>query len=124
MNNGWGPTLRFGRPAEVKTLAEATLFRIRRDIISGSLAPGSKIKSDHLRERYDVGISPLREALFQLVSEGLVRADGQRGFRVSGISRDDLIDVTNWRMKLECEAIELAIIHGDKAWEERCLSAF
>ena len=56
--------------------------RIRDDIIHGQLAPGSKLKIDLLREHYDVGATPLREALSLLTADGLVERLDQRGFRV------------------------------------------
>ncbi|WP_213765553.1 FCD domain-containing protein [Caballeronia sp. dw_19] len=120
----WGPALRHEQSGEPKTMTDAVVARLRKDIISGRFKPGQKIKSNDLREHYSVGISPLREALFQLVSEGLVRADSQRGFRVAEISVEELRDITQWRLQLEGEALRLAIEHGDVEWETSCLSAY
>ncbi|MEM7299686.1 MAG: GntR family transcriptional regulator, partial [Pseudomonadota bacterium] len=36
--------------------------KLRKDIISGTLAPGRKLKIEELRKSYDVGSSPIREA--------------------------------------------------------------
>ena len=63
-----------------RTVAESTYQRLRQDILWGRFAPGSPLRSDELRSRYDVGISPLREALTRLTSERLVTSIGQRGF--------------------------------------------
>jgi len=54
------------------TIATSVYDQIRRDIITGVLAPGYKLGSTGLRERYKVGISPVREALNRLVAEKLV----------------------------------------------------
>lgn len=110
-------------PREYKTLTDATLDRLRRDILSGLLEPGAKIKAEDLKRRYGVGTSPVREALFQLVSEGLVRSEGQRGFRVSEISEADLIDITDWRIRLESEALRRSIENGDVEWEASAIAA-
>lgn len=120
----WGPVLRVGRETAHKTLTEETLARLRRDIISGAFAPGGKVKSEDLKKRYRVGTSPIREALFQLVSDGLVRSDGQRGFRVAELREEELVDITDWRARLECEALRRSVGAGDVEWEARVVAAF
>jgi hypothetical protein len=69
-----------------------------------ALAPGSPLRSDQLRARYDVGISPLREALTRLVSERLVTSVGQRGFRVAPLTAYDVEDTMMTRIVIEREA--------------------
>ncbi len=120
----WGPVLRIGRDQVHKTLTEETLARLRRDIISGTFTAGEKVKSDDLKKRYQVGTSPIREALFQLVSDGLVRSDGQRGFRIAELRREELLDIADWRARLECEALRRAIAAGDREWEANAVAAF
>src|SRR4029078_7554831 len=63
-----------------RTIADSAYRRIRQDILWGRFAPGSPLRSDELRARYGVGVSPLREALTRLVSERLGTSGGQRGF--------------------------------------------
>ena len=58
----------------------STYQKIKRDIIFGDLAPGSKLKLDGLRTRYAASMSTLRETLNRLASEGFVEAKDQRGF--------------------------------------------
>jgi DNA-binding GntR family transcriptional regulator len=57
------------------------------------------------------------------MSRGLIVGIGQRGFRVAEVSREDLADITSMRVAVEKEAIRLAIIHGDDAWEAGIVSA-
>ena len=71
---------------EPKTLVEGAYKRLRRDIIEGTHAPGDKLRVEHLKERYDVGAGTLREALLMLVTDALVVAQGQRGFRVAAFT--------------------------------------
>jgi GntR family transcriptional regulator, carbon starvation induced regulator len=106
-----------------KTMAERVFHLLRADIMSGFLPPGGKIKADDLKHRYGVGTSPIREALFQLVSEGLVKADGQRGFRVAPLCEAELADITEWRSELECEALRRSIKAGDIEWEAGAVAA-
>jgi DNA-binding GntR family transcriptional regulator len=64
----------------------------------------------------------VREALARLTAEGLVEAEPQRGFAVSLISRQDLIDLTEARVDIELTCLESSIANGDLAWEGRVLS--
>ena len=73
----------------------STYQQIKRDIIFGGLEPGAKLKLDGLRERYHASMSTLRETLNRLASEGFVHARDQRGFFVTPVSREDLIEIAN-----------------------------
>ncbi len=76
-----------------------------------------------VRTRYDAGLTPLREALFQLAAEGLVTVEGQRGFRAAALSAEDLADVTEQRVLLESQELRRSIELGDLAWESQLLAA-
>lgn len=101
----------------------STYQRIKREIIFGDLAPGSKLKLDGLRDRYSASMSTLRETLNRLASEGFVDAQDQRGFFVTPVSREDLIEVANLRVLLECHALRLSIENGDTDWEGNLVAA-
>lgn len=106
-----------GMPAEEDSSGETTYRRIRADVVMGRLAPGRKLGLDGLREIYGAGISTLREALNRLASEGLVLAEGQRGFSVAPVSPEDFQEAAELRLLLECHAIEQAFAAGDLDWE-------
>jgi DNA-binding GntR family transcriptional regulator len=93
--------------------------QIRDDIISGELVPGDKLKVDILRESYDAGASPIREALSMLTTEGFVDRIEQRGFRVAAISQSAFDELLKTRCWLEERAIREAIANGDTYWEEQ-----
>ena len=101
----------------------STYQRIKRDIIFGDLAPGSKLKLEGLRERYQASMSTLRETLNRLSSEGFVDALDQRGFFVTPVSGEDLIEIANLRVLLECHALRLSIQNGDTDWEGNLVAA-
>ncbi len=111
-------------PNEPKTLVESAYRALRRDIIEGRLAPGEKLRVEHLKDDYGVGAGTLREALSLLISDALVVSQGQRGFRVAPVSLDDFEDITRTRVMLECDALRQSIAMGDDAWEGNLLSAF
>ena len=106
------------------TLATAAYERLRQDIVGGRLIPGEKLRVDALRDRYEIGGSPLREALARLTAEGLVFQQEQRGFRVSAISANDLMELTRTRLWVNEIAVRDAIAPGDVAWEENIVLAF
>ncbi|MBT4964705.1 MAG: FCD domain-containing protein [Alphaproteobacteria bacterium] len=98
-------------------MAARTFHAIRNDIIAGTLTPGTKLHAERLKKLYNVGSSPLREALTQLTANGLVSAQGQRGFRVTEVSLKDLSDITKTRIHIEVHAFRQSIALGDVEWE-------
>lgn len=108
---------------EAGTLSERAASLVEQDILAGRLAPGSRLGIVDLVQRYEIGATPLREGLSRLMSRGLIVGIGQRGFRVAEVSREDLADITCMRTAIEKEAVRLAIIHGDDAWEAGIVSA-
>jgi DNA-binding GntR family transcriptional regulator len=107
------------RPTEATVLTE----RLRDEIVSGVVPPGTKLKLVPLAERFAVSRGPLREAATRLAAEGLVTIEDQRGFRVRPVSREDLLDVTRTRQRIEDLALRDSLVHGDLAWEGRVLAA-
>lgn len=105
------------------TLADRAHDAIRRDIVTGALAPGQPLRMAMLSERYDMGMSPLREALNRLQSEGLVDAVALKGFTVATLSAQDLNDTTQARILVESEALRMAIRQGDDTWETGIVAA-
>ncbi|MBG6144925.1 FCD domain-containing protein [Roseibium album] len=105
------------------TIGSSTYQKIKRDIIFGELRPGAKLKLDSLKQRYATSPSTLRETLSRLASEGFVEAPEQRGFRVTPVSNEDLIEIGNLRVLLECHALTLSIENGDTDWEGNLVAA-
>jgi len=110
-------------PKSSNTVGTSTYEKIKHDIIFGELAPGSKLKLDALRERYSASVSTLRETLNRLASEGFVAAEEQRGFFVTPVSHEDLIEIAKLRVLLECHALKESIENGDTDWEGNLVAA-
>ncbi len=106
------------------SLADRAHKTIRADIIAGRLPPDSRLRLEDLRERCDMGFSPIREALMQLHSEGLVTLESMKGFRVAPVSLDQLRDLSRVRIEMESLAIRWSIQQGDAGWEAEILGAF
>lgn len=94
--------------APQRTMTEQVLVRIRDMILSGVLAPGSRIDQNELARRFGVSLVPLREALARLQSSGLVRIVPHRGVFVEALSADELLDIYQVREALEEQAARLA----------------
>ncbi len=105
------------------TVGENAYQQIRSDIIFGRIAPGQKLRLDHMKSEYGVGISTLRELLSRLAAEGLVLAEGQRGFEVPPVTPQDLGELAELRLVLESHAIISSFVAGDMEWEGRVVSA-
>ena len=112
------------RKGDFRTL-NASLHRLlRNDILDGRLEPGDKLRFDDLRKRYAVTVSPLREALMRLVSDGLVLLEEHKGFRVAAVSRAQLEDITSTRRSIEPIAIRKSIERGDESWTDHVVASF
>jgi DNA-binding GntR family transcriptional regulator len=106
------------------TDAAAAVAQLRRDILSGVLAPEIKLKVRELTGRYKISASPIREALSQLAASGFVIHHGQKGFRVPPITIENLIDITESRKIVEAEALRLAIRHANSNWEDEIVASY
>jgi DNA-binding GntR family transcriptional regulator len=112
-----------GRNEDIETIADEGYRRIRADIILTRLKPGQKLKLDSLREAYGISISTLREILNRLSAEGLVTAEGRRGFEVAPVSVANLKELAEMRLLLEGHAMEASFANADVEWEGRIVSA-
>ncbi|MWJ27207.1 DNA-binding transcriptional regulator CsiR [Halomonas sediminis] len=95
---------------------------LKNDIIRGVYQPGEKLLMSRLKDTYNLGIGPLREALSQLVAEHLVVAISQRGYRVAPMSLAELQDIYDARAQLEAMVLRLGIERGDDIWEAQILA--
>lgn len=96
---------------------------LRDAIVEARYAPGEKLRIDHVSRDLGVSSGAVREALSRLTAEGLVIAEPQKGFVVTQITRQDLLDLTDVRLEVEGRCLALSIKHGDLDWEGRVLSA-
>ncbi len=106
------------------TIATSVYDRVRDDILTGALAPGHRLGTDQLRGRYDVGISPVREALNRLLAEKLVCFEDQKGFHVAGIGEEDLHDLIRMRCWAEEIALRESMANMNAKWEESIVLAY
>ncbi|MFV0491226.1 MAG: GntR family transcriptional regulator [Pseudorhodobacter sp.] len=96
---------------------------LRDEILHGDLMPGQRLAVADLRARYGVGLTPLREALMRLTSEGLVEAEANRGAWVSEVSAAELHDLFSTRRDLEAVCLARAMANRSPEWEANILSS-
>jgi DNA-binding GntR family transcriptional regulator len=99
------------------TMASQLADRLREAIVSGQLQAGSKINLQQAKGLFSVSLSPLREALARLISDGLVQFEDNRGYRVAPLSLRNLKEITRLREEFEVLAVREAMISGDLEWE-------
>lgn len=107
-----------------ETLASAVYDRLLEDILNGNLQPGLKLRLQDMKQQYDVGNSPLREALNRLSENGMVVREENKGFRVAPASEEELKELIRTRCWLEEIALRESIRNGDDHWEEQVVLAF
>jgi GntR family transcriptional regulator, carbon starvation induced regulator len=108
---------------DVESIGNVTFRKIRNDIIHGIWRPADRLPLEKLKQHYGVSVSTLREILVRLSMEGLVLAEGQRGFEVAPASEADMRDLGELRLLLESRALGLSLERGDLDWEARVVAA-
>ncbi|WP_232789004.1 GntR family transcriptional regulator [Streptomyces odonnellii] len=103
-----------------RNLREEIIETLRAAVISGQLRPGVVYSAPSLAEQFGVSSTPVREAMLDLVREGLVEAVRNKGFRVTELSEQDLDDITHLRALIEIPTVRRIAEDGvDPAVVER-----
>jgi len=106
-----------------RSQAERAYQRLRGEILHGDLMPGERLRANDLQDRFQLGLTPIREALMRLSTEGLVSAETHRGSRVSETSLAEFADLMATRREIERLCLSSAIARGDAAWEAEIVAA-
>ena len=101
----------FENKKELSLSTQAYQF-IKQDIVTCHLRPGQLIAQAELTAAYDVGITPIREALRQLAQEGFVQSVPRLGYIVSLITVKDVEEIFEMRMLLETAAVRFAAVRA------------
>ncbi|ARD21938.1 GntR family transcriptional regulator [Shewanella japonica] len=90
------------------TAADKTFFELRKDIVEGEIAAGSKLSETELSTNYQVSRAVIREAINRLESCHLVERKANVGARVVALSPEGLLELYQVRESLEGMAARLA----------------
>ncbi len=91
-----------------KPLREIVYEELKRQIMVGEIAPGTRMMEVELAEEMGVSRTPVREAIRKLEKEGLVTIEPRRGAYASDISAKDMVDILEVRQDLEGMAAGIA----------------
>ncbi len=94
-----------------QTVASMTLDAIRDGILHGQYTEGEPLRQDALADELGVSRIPIREALRQLETEGLVTFNPHRGAIVSSLSLEEIEEVFDLRASIESDLLRRAIPH-------------
>ncbi|TDD94667.1 GntR family transcriptional regulator [Jiangella asiatica] len=83
------------------SVREEVADALRGAIVSGEMKPGELYSAPGLAERFGISATPVREAMLDLVKQGLVEVVRNKGFKVTDISEADLDQITQIRELLE-----------------------
>ncbi len=92
------------------SLADCVFDRLEEDILSGRYAYGEILTEARLSEELGVSRTPVREAIRRLEQESLLRESG-KGLMVQGITREDVADILDIRLRIEGMAVRRAAQH-------------
>jgi GntR family transcriptional regulator, carbon starvation induced regulator len=106
-----------------RSLTERVYGSLRSGILSGRIPPGQKLSPTQLGAAHGVSLNVVREALSRLSGERLVLALPQQGFAVTGLSVEDLVDLTETRELIEAATLRRSVERGDLAWETSLVAA-
>jgi len=72
--------------------AEALRDELEQDIVTGHFRPGDRLDEQSLATRFGVSRTPIREALMQLASTGMIELQARRGAFVTSLSVKEVIE--------------------------------
>ena len=87
-----------GKPSSLKTEIYDSILK---DIIEGNYKQNEIINEKQLIEKYGVSKSPIRDALIELCSEGVLISHPRYGYEVVRINEKEIRDIVNFRIMIE-----------------------
>ena len=94
---------------------ERIAVELRRAMLAGEIAPGAELIQAELAERFAVSRIPIRDALRLLAENGLVEIEPNRGARVITLSAEEVAELFDLRILLECDCLKRAAVRIDAA---------
>lgn len=95
-------------PTPSMSLVDGIQHTLRTAIVSGSLAPGFRLREVLLAKHFSCSTTPVREAVRNLEAAGLVTVHARRGAEVATISEERIAELYETRLVLECFAVRQA----------------
>lgn len=97
------------------TLSNQVYLALRKQIISGTFAPNSRLVRRRISKDFGVSPIPVTEALWRLEQDGLVESEPMYGARVKALTLEDVRNEQILREALECQAARLCAEHASSS---------
>lgn len=97
-----------GEPTTLNT-AQIIAQALREQILSGELAPNTRVTQRDLAAKFGFSPMPARDAVKMLLAEGLVVQEGSKTIIVAPVNTEDFVEIMDMRTLLEPRALELSI---------------
>ncbi|ADP81156.1 GntR family transcriptional regulator [Pseudofrankia inefficax] len=94
---------------EQLSLVDHAIAKIRDLLLTGTIAPGERVREEWLTERLGISRPPLREAMQVLVHQGLLQRLPRRGVRAVNLTDSDIWEIYSLRAVLDRFALELGV---------------
>nr|MDT0660769.1 GntR family transcriptional regulator [Micromonospora sp. DSM 115978] len=95
------------------SLRADVIRELRTAIVTGQMRPGQVYSAPKLAERFGVSATPVREAMLELVKDGLLETLPNKGFRIAYVSERDMDEIARVRCLLEAPTAAEIARHGD-----------
>ena len=106
-----------------RPLREIVYEELKREILVGEIAPGTRMMKIELADEMGVSRTPVREAIRKLEKEGLVTIEPRKGAYASDVSIKDMVDVLEVREDLEAMAAAMAAQKVNKDEKQALIEA-
>jgi GntR family transcriptional regulator, carbon starvation induced regulator len=92
--------------------------RLRLAILTGEIAPGTRVRPGDLAREWNVSATPLREAIHRLAGDGLIVESPHRGATVAPLDRGDMLELYELRLLVEPRALAKSLDASDASHRE------
>jgi DNA-binding GntR family transcriptional regulator len=114
----------FSAPINKRSLDRAAADKLRRAIVTGKIAPGTRLKEAELAMQFQLSRGTVRAALHRLVAEGLVTQRPYSGWQAVSLSSHDAWELYTLRGSLEALAARLAAANMNETRRQQLWEAF
>lgn len=95
-------------PEEDQSVAARIARALAQRIVTGAIAPGARLRQDHIAAEFGASHVPVREAFRRLEAQGLAESEPRRGVRVPPLEPQTIVEITEMRAALETLALSHA----------------
>lgn len=107
-----------------ETLAQRVMDALSDQILSGRLSPGQRVDLGYYAAKWEVSVTPVRDAAKQLEALGFLKVFPRRGVFVTELTAKEVKDIFDVRTALETTAVRLATPRIPKAEADRALRLY